>query len=230
MKFGIKGTWLGRQLRKQKMSLAGKDWHRKAIGAMWDEIGEHQFNFLVQNGMKPDHLFLDIGCGCLRGGVHAIGYLETGHYYGIEKEAWLLKAGKDIELKRYNIEHKKPNLRLTSDFDLSTFESVQFDFMLALSVFTHLEPHMVDLCLSHVGPSLKSTGVFFATFNESTSGDVEVGVPHELRKDEWKVVRYPFSVFEELAAKNGLKAEYIGEWDYPTGPRMKMLCFRSVST
>ena len=52
------------------------------VGGMWDEIGRLQFEFLRARGLKADHWLLDIGCGCLRGGIHAIKYLKTGNYYG----------------------------------------------------------------------------------------------------------------------------------------------------
>src|SRR6476620_10345865 len=60
--------------------------HRDYVGGLWDEIGQLQFDFLVSNGLKPQHYLLDIACGSLRAGIHFIPYLETGHYLGIDKE------------------------------------------------------------------------------------------------------------------------------------------------
>ena len=107
---------------------------------MWDEIGKLQFDFLVERGLRPDHYLLDIGCGSLRGGVHFIRYLSEGHYFGVEKEESLLEAGRSVELKRYALEEKEPQLFAVDDFDLSALPSqVEFDFMLAQSVFTQME-------------------------------------------------------------------------------------------
>ncbi len=55
-----------------------------AIGGMWEIIGEVQFEFLVSQGLKPQHRLLDIGCGTLRGGRHFIAYLEAEKYTGID--------------------------------------------------------------------------------------------------------------------------------------------------
>jgi hypothetical protein len=44
--------------------------HREYVGGFWDEIGKLQFDFMVQQGLKPSDCFLDIACGALRGGVH----------------------------------------------------------------------------------------------------------------------------------------------------------------
>lgn len=39
-----------------------KGMHREPVGGMWEEIGRLQFDFLIQNGLKPDHKLLDVGC------------------------------------------------------------------------------------------------------------------------------------------------------------------------
>ena len=43
--------------------------HREVIGGMWEELGRLQKRFLIEQGLKPDHRFLDMGCGSLRAGV-----------------------------------------------------------------------------------------------------------------------------------------------------------------
>ena len=64
--------------------------HRDMVGGRWDEIGRLQFDFLRARGLKPAHRPLDIGCGCLRGGIHAIKYLDAGNYYGLDINCWLI--------------------------------------------------------------------------------------------------------------------------------------------
>jgi len=51
-----------------------------AVGGMWEQIGQLQFDFLVNHGLEPNHKLLDIGCGTLRGGRHFITYLVPGNY------------------------------------------------------------------------------------------------------------------------------------------------------
>ncbi len=53
-------------------------------------MGELQFKFLVGWGLRPGDFLLDVGCGCLRGGVHFVRYLEAGHYFGIDVNSSLL--------------------------------------------------------------------------------------------------------------------------------------------
>lgn len=212
-----------RNPRKDKPQ--GRDWHREAVGGGWEWKGKYQFDFLVSQGLKPTHYLLDIGCGPLRGGVHFIDYLNAGHYYGIEKEESLLNAGRDIELKQYGLEHKAPHLFLIDDFDLSPIpQDIEFDYMLAQSVFTHLLPDLIELCLARVTPRLSRTGVFYATFHESEDGNIKYGEPHTWRKNERRGARYPFTLFQEIAERAGVSVEHLGDW---YGPGIhKMLAFR----
>ena len=43
--------------------------HRDLVGGNWDLLGNLQFEFMIANGLLPCRRLLDIGCGCLRGGV-----------------------------------------------------------------------------------------------------------------------------------------------------------------
>ena len=192
---------------------------------MWDEIGKLQFDFLVERGLRPDHYLLDIGCGSLRGGVHFIRYLGTGRYFGVEKEESLLEAGRSVELKRYTLEQKEPQLFKADDFDLSALPpEVEFDFMLAQSVFTHLTPELIELCVKRVTPRLREKGVFYATFDESPNEKSYSRGPHKWRRDELRSCHYPFSLFKDIAGRVGATVESIGEWGHPR--RQQMMAFR----
>ncbi len=113
------------------------DLHRRHVGGDWEEIGTLQFSYLVQSGLQPSHYLLDIGCGSLRGGIHFVRYLEDGHYYGIDRQQWLLDAGVKVELPQAGLADRTVHLLCRDDFDVTSF-GVQFDYALAQSVFTHL--------------------------------------------------------------------------------------------
>ena len=90
--------------------------------------------------------------------------------------------------------------------------------MLAQSVFTHLPPDMIELCLRRLIPYLADDGKFFATFFESD--DIDLGGPHSWRKNERTAARYPFSMFKQIAAKHGVLVHYLGEWGHPRNQKM----------
>ena len=67
-----------RQLAAEQI---GADEHRQFVGGLWDELGHWQLDLLRGPGqLTPEMTRLDLACGCLRGGVHFISYLQPGHY------------------------------------------------------------------------------------------------------------------------------------------------------
>jgi hypothetical protein len=78
-------------LRFPGLASAGGAAHRGYVGGKWDEIGKLQSDFMVARGLAPEHVFLDVACGSLRGGVQFIKYLDPGNYVGVEKEHTLVQ-------------------------------------------------------------------------------------------------------------------------------------------
>jgi hypothetical protein len=80
-----------------KRSVDELGYHRY-VGGYWDQLGLLQFEFLKKQGLQPNHVFLDIACGSLRGGRFFIPYLDPGNYLAVEKEATLVEAGRQHEI------------------------------------------------------------------------------------------------------------------------------------
>jgi len=199
----------------------GRDWHRRGVGGRWDVVGPLQFEFLIRQGMEPQDRLLDVGCGSLRGGVHAIAYLEPGHYFGIEKEASLLAAGREVELTRARLTDRNPHLHVSGTFDVDWIPAhIQFEYALAQSLLTHLRPGLISLCFEQVLPRLTPDGVFFATFFECPDGEDSLGPSHGWRADELQHPRYSLGTITRLARDAGGTVEYIGSWGHPRDQRM----------
>ncbi len=200
--------------------------HRAIVGGMWEEVGQLQFDFLVENGLKPSHRLLDIGCGCLRGGVHFVRYLNPGNYYGIDINRSLLDAGYDIELAQAGLQERMPrdNLKCGTDFDFSVFAPV-FDRALAVSVFTHLPLNTIRVCLERLAPKMTTGGVFYATFFELPDGidtwrtysHEPGGIVTQGNADRYHYRRRDmYYVAEDLP----FKAAYIGSFKHPRAQHM----------
>ena len=183
--------------------------HRQYVGGMWDEIGKLQFDFLVTNGLKPQHVFLDVACGCLRAGIHLIPYLETGHYLGIDKEADLIRAGIDVELGREIYELKRPELIVSNAFEFERF-SRKPTHALAQSLFTHLPPWMIMDCLKKLRRTIQREGVFYATYFETAASRANPPKAHD-----HGLFYYRRQDMERFGNKTGWNAEYIGDWNHP---------------
>ena len=50
----------------------------------WEEHRCFQIAFLREQGLKPSHKILEIGCGPLTGGIPIIRYLEPNNYFGLD--------------------------------------------------------------------------------------------------------------------------------------------------
>ncbi len=204
--------------------------HRALIGGMWDEIGRLQFDYLKKDGLTPGMRLLDIGCGCLRGGVHFVEFLEAGNYFGIDLSEDLLKAGYDIELAGAGLQHKLPRdqLRVSEEFDVSGF-GVQFDAALALSVLTHLTLNHVKLCLNRLAGSMRPGARFYATvFHCPDSHDWSRPLLHEPGQIVSHPHRDPYHyTHADLAyccRSLPWRLDRLELWDHPRHQSMAVFC------
>jgi len=195
--------------------------HRSFVGGLWEEVGLLQFNFLKSQGLLPTHKLLDIGCGCMRGGVHYVSYLESGNYYGLDVNESLIQAG-TFEIKDAKLEGKCPTLLIDDQFRLGKFGE-SFDFMVSVSLFTHLPMNIIIRCLCMVRKNLRSDGIYFSTFFQSpTSANLEKlthqpgGVVTNYDADPF---HYSLEEISWMAGIAGLKVRLI-DWEHPRNQKI----------
>lgn len=112
--------------------------HREIVGGRWDETARAQMAALLDEGLRPDHRLLDIGCGCLRLGHRAVGYLNPGNYWGTDASAALMARGWQTELTP-ELQARLPRDQLVEDAAFA-FPGLpgDIDCAIAFGVFTHL--------------------------------------------------------------------------------------------
>lgn len=199
--------------------------HRELVGGMWDEIGKLQFEFLRAQGLTPSAKLIDIGCGCLRGGVYFVDFLDPGNYYGVDISEELLNAGYDLELKSRGLQHKLPRANLVADgeFQFTKF-SAAFDVGFAQSLFSHLPAGLVRQCLSRLAPSMAPGGRLFGTFF-IVPDDHLVGKPcerpHGIQTFDHKdPYHYRVAQIEQLCEGLAWRPFVIGDWGHPREQHM----------
>ncbi len=209
----------GRELNQDDIA---KNVHRGFIGGLWGKLGKLQLEFLKEHGLQPDHKLLDIGCGCLRGGLHFMRYLETGNYYGIDINRSLIEAGV-IEVKKEGLEGRLPTLLVDNHFRLEKFGE-KFDYMVSVSLFTHLPMNIINRCLSKARRQLKQEGVYFATFFEAPYPvhlDNITQVPGEIVSEyDADPFHYSFEELSWMGAVSGFNTKLIGDWKHPRNQKM----------
>lgn len=109
--------------------------YKAAIGGgeNWDAHGEFQRDFLISQGLKPEHALLDIGCGTGRLARKVVPYLDPRRYVGLDisyeaiNNCFFLAANEGWGAK-------EPVFLL----DAAWTAQGTFDFVWAFSVFIHL--------------------------------------------------------------------------------------------
>ncbi|MEL6494876.1 MAG: class I SAM-dependent methyltransferase [Cyanobacteria bacterium J06623_7] len=195
--------------------------HRGFIGGKWEEIGQLQYDFMRSQGLQPQHKLLDIGCGCLRGGIHFIDYLESGNYYGLDVNASLIKAAWH-EVKVAKLNAKNPQLLVSDRFEIDKF-ATKFDYMLSISVFTHLPMNIIIRCLSEVSKNLTPEGKYYSTcFIAPTSAYTKTIKQAEevLSQYDRDPFHYSLEEITFMAKVANLQVRLVEEWHHPRNQQM----------
>jgi SAM-dependent methyltransferase len=206
--------------------------HREYVGGLWDELGFLQLEFMrTVGGLQPEMQLLDLGCGCFRGGIHFIPYLQHGHYYGLDVNASLIEAGFTVELPRAHLSLPRDHVVVTDDFDASSF-GVRFDRVLAVSLWTHLTLNHIQRSLHAVNRVLAPGGVFYSSIFLCPEGeDLLAPCQHPLggivSYRDHDPYHYRLKDFEFLLRQIDLplRMEWIGDWGHPRN--QQMLAFHS---
>jgi len=169
----------------------------------WLQIGKLQFDYAVSHGLKPEMRMLEIGCGNLRAGRLFVDYLEPGNYYGIDISPDILLAAEDT-IAEHGLQAKLPHLTLVKDLRLHFLPESSFDFVHAHSVFSHSPIEVIDECLAHVGRVMSPDGFFDFTFDRTE------GTEHHVLHEDFY---YRTQTLIELAAKHGLDATFMDDWE-----------------
>lgn len=184
--------------------------YRSYIGAHnaedWYSIGRLQYFFLVNQGLKPEHNFLDLGCGSLRLGQFLIPYLNKEKYFGLEPEEVLVQCGLKYELPDFLVQKKFPTFSHNYEFKFEKMHS--FDYAIANSIFTHLTPQDITLCFKNLFRKTNASSRFYFTFFEGGSENNPKSGSHANRS--WR-----YSMEELIACADNWTLNYIGKWNHP---------------
>ena len=190
------------------------DGHRDYVGGLWEALGTLQFRFMVDQGLEPRHVLLDVACGSLRAGVRFIPYLEPGNYLGIDMHKKLIDAGVEIELGKKLYALKKPEFVVSDQFEFDSFSRLP-DFAIAQSLFSHLTANDIALCLRNLRKVAKPDTRLFASFFESEQPQRNVD-----RSEPRGKFLYTRDQMGKMGAECGWKSRYIGDWNHPRDQKM----------
>ena len=190
--------------------------HRRYVGGYWDLVGQLQFDFLRNQGLRSHHVFLDIACGSLRAGRFFIPYLDPGKYLAVEKEASLVEAGRQYEVPEQVWAERKPEILITDRFEFDKL-SRRPDFAIAQSLFSHLGAADIECCLRKLYPVAAPGCLFFATFFECQLTRRYLRGSHSFRN-----FKYTRDQMRRFGERQGWQSRYIGDWNHPKDQKMML--------
>lgn len=184
---------------------------KKALYHVGSNEGLEEVNqplFMKSVGLKPHHKFLDLGCGCLRGTVRLVDYLNDGNFFGMDVDnGILIKAVERIHGCKNGV-----FLSEISNFDLKSYipSGLKFDFILSVSLLTHLLPDAIPELFCGVSEILKPFGTWYFTIYPIDVSGFEGSMA---------IAKYNKGYIIEQGKKNGLNIEDIpGDYENPCPP------------
>ena len=172
---------------------------REAVGGRWEMGSKGQIELLKRYGLQPTHTVLDVGCGSLRGGLNIIRYLNEGNYTGIDISEEILEAGRRF-IYEAGLGDKRPNILYTDSLDFKEVSGTKFDYLISVSVLTHMPPQDIETLFSNLHKVMDSSSVFLATVFLSKTGKAYETV---MRRNFF----YPEEWFMEMCERHGLIVE-----------------------
>lgn len=180
--------------------------YQAAVGAgdNWDAHGGLQRDFLVSQGLKPEHRLLDIGCGTGRLARKVAPYLEVGHYFGVDISEAAVIAACDVSVSE-GWGERKPTFWIGEIPDSPP--APKFDFLWSFSVFIHLPQDIMEAVMRRAAAVMHPGSRFFWAY---------VPEPKAWRSGV-KQFRHTLADYQRAATQAGLTFADVPNWIQKAG-------------
>ena len=176
---------------------------------------ETHFTYLIEQGLTPSMVVLDVGCGALRTGSKLVPYLDANNYFGIDRMPELIEFGLNEVLEKDVVFEKNPTFSVNSVFDLK-FMNKKADIVWCQSLMSHLDEKDIKLCLNNVKNICKEETKIYFTYFQQDGQDRNQNKPSHSKID----IKYDQKVMDEIVHEVGLKKIFNGTIGHPRGQWM----------
>lgn len=156
----------------------------QAIGGDWEVYGAVQRDFLIKQGLRPEHRLLDFGCGTGRLARVIVPYLNVGNYTGVDVSSTARAYASKLALDE-GWASKSPNFH-------SVLVGSVYDFAWAFSVFIHLPSDLVTESIRAILPC--SWNFYFSYVPTDLPDNTRTGL---------KQFKHPLSFYQKVASDLG---------------------------
>jgi|TARA_B100001094_G_scaffold333063_1_gene408263 SAM-dependent methyltransferase len=180
-------------------------------------MGKEHFNYLKYHGLKPDHVFFDVGCGALRTGQHIIPYLDSDNYFGLDRMPELIEYGLNEVLTPEIVFERNPKFSVNNIFNC-TFVDKPVNFAWCQSLMSHLGIADIKQCLRNVKETLAPNGRIYFTYFQLEGLDEELANNQTTHSKE--DLFYSEQHMNKIVASCGLTPLFNGPVGHPRGQWM----------
>jgi 2-polyprenyl-3-methyl-5-hydroxy-6-metoxy-1,4-benzoquinol methylase len=179
--------------------------YQAAIGGgdNWDEHGTLQRDFLISQGLKPEHKLLDIGCGTGRLARKVVPYLGRQRYLGVDISQAAIDAACQVLVDEGLSEHCPAFWR----GDIPKDHRAPFDYLWSFSVFIHLPQSIMESVMKRAAGVMHPGSKFYWAY---------VPEPKSYRSGV-KQFRHTLKDYQRAAASAGLSFADVPDWIVKAG-------------
>ena len=141
-----------------------------------------------------------------------IAYLDQDKYTGMDISRETISYAYEL-IKSTGLEQKNPKLILDKDRTTcaASLQLGQFDYIIAQSVFTHLNSKQVENCVEQIKSTMGSNSRFYFTYSHEPQSDGQ----------SYKDFYHNHIFFEVLAERHGFaQTDHTLDYKHPLGQRM----------
>lgn len=181
----------------------------------FDKHSEIHYNYLLEQGLQPEHVFLDVGCGACRTAQRIVPYLNPNNYYGLDRMPELIEYGLNEVFEHETVITKQPKFSVNSEFNLD-FVDKEVDYVWCQSLMSHLNITDIQKCLSNIkNISNDNTKIYFTYFQQHGKSRDDNADSHS-KKD----IQYDKKVMDDIVSEVGLTKIFNGTIGHPRGQWM----------
>lgn len=181
----------------------------------FDEHSQTHYTYLIEQGLKPEHVLLDVGCGACRTAQRIVPYLNSKNYYGLDRMPELIEYGLNEVFEQQVVLNKEPKFSVNPDFNFDFVDKI-VDFVWCQSLMSHLDISDIKKCLNNVKRVCNSNTKIYFTYFQS-KGKLREDNPSSHSKLD---IQYDSQVMDDIISELGLEKIFNGPIGHPRGQWM----------